>query len=203
MPRRCHGRTRYCWRVLSRRSLLQAGLASGGALLLASIASAATPDSDLAYLRLLIGVELLSGDFHDRGLGSGKLDADSSGLVTQMRADERAHYSGLATLVTSLGQIPATSDDIDFTYPAGSFASQSAILKLASKIEQLALGAYLGAVENVQTAQLRLPIGQIAANEAQHVSVLQKSLGAKPIGRPFATALSIDTVSAALDSYES
>ena len=182
---------------------MRTGLAGGGALLLPSFANAATPDSDLAYLRLLIGVELLSGDFHDRGLGSGKLDTDSSALMTQMRADERAHYNGLAALVASLGQIPATSDDIDFTYPAGSFASQPSILKLAAKIENLALGAYLGAVENVQTAQLRLPIGQIAANEAQHVSVLAKSQGARPIGRAFAAALSIDAVSAALDSYES
>ena len=45
-------------------------------------------------------------------------------------------------------------------------------MKLAASLEDLTLGAYLGAVENVQTPQLRLPIGQIAANEAQHVSAL-------------------------------
>jgi rubrerythrin len=166
-------------------------------------AQAATPDSDLAYLRLLIGVELLTADFYDHALTSGKLDPAATRLAKHIRADERAHYNGLATLVSSLGQVPATADDIDFTYPAGALASQAAILKLAQKLETLALGAYLGAVENVQTQQLRLPIGQIAANEAQHTSALAQRLGGHMIGAAFAPSLQIDAVSAALDAYES
>ena len=77
------------------------------------------------------------------------------------------------------------------------------MLKLATSLETLTLGAYLGAVENIQTAQLRLPIGQIAANEAQHVSALADAAGKPIIGRPFAASLQIDAVSAALDAYES
>jgi len=183
--------------VLTRRRLLHSGLVGGVVLAAPPLARAATPDSDLAYLRLLIGVELLTADAYDTALAGGKLDAAASRLLRQARADERAHYAGLAVEVTSLGQVPATSDDIDFTYPAGSFASQTAILKLASRLEALALGAYLGAVQNVQTAQLRLPIGQIAANEAQHASAIARALGAQPIGRAFAPALQIDAVSAA------
>jgi hypothetical protein len=77
------------------------------------------------------------------------------------------------------------------------------MLKLATSIESLTLGAYLGAVENIQTAQLRLPIGQIAANEAQHVSALADAAGKPIIGRAFPPALRIDAVSSALDAYES
>jgi hypothetical protein len=190
-------------RVLTRRRLLQTGLVGGVLLAAPPLAQAATPDSDLAYLRLLIGVELLTGDAYDRALASGKLDTAATSLVKQARTDERAHYNGLAVLVTNLGQVAATSDDIDFTYPAGSFGSQTATLKLASKLEALALGAYLGAVQNVQTAQLRLPIGQIAANEAQHGSAIARALGARLIGHAFAPALQIDAVSSALDAFES
>ena len=193
----------YGWRVLTRRRFLHTGLVGGALLAVPPLAHAGAPDSDLAYLRLLIGVELLTGDFYDRALAGGKLDPAASALAKQMRADERAHYDGLATLVTRLGQTPATAGDIDFTYPAGATASQGAILRLAQKLEALALGAYLGAVANVQTPQLRLPIGQIAANEAQHASALAHAVGAKPIGRAFAPSLQIDAVSAALDSYES
>jgi hypothetical protein len=191
---------------------LRRGVAGGGVLLasgsavsvLASAAAAATiPDNDLAYLRLLIGAELLAADFQTQALAGNKLSAASASAVRQMLADEKAHYSSLAQLVTAAGQIPATADDIDFTYPSGSFTSEGAIMKLADTIETLTLGAYLGAIENVQTAQLRLPIGQIAANEAQHVSALAQLSGQPVIGRAFAPSLQIGAVSAALDAYES
>jgi len=196
----------------SRAALLRRG-ARGGSLLfvsgsalaaLAKSAPAATlPDGDFAYLRLLIGAELLTVDFQTQALASGKLAAGVAGLVRQMLADEKAHYNGLANLMDEAGQTPATADDIDFSYPSGSFASAGAITKLADSLETLVLGAYLGAVENVQTAQLRLPIGQIAANEAQHLSALAPLSGRGPIGDAFASALQIDVVSAALDTYES
>ncbi len=52
-------------------------------------------------------------------------------------------------------------------------------------------------------AYLRLPIGQIVANEAQHVSALAGLVGRPAIGHAFAPSLSIDAVSAALDGNES
>jgi Ferritin-like domain len=196
----------------SRAALLRRG-AQGGSLLLlpgsalsafaGSAAAAAYPDGDLAYLRLLIGAELLAADFHAHALGSGRLSHGTAALVKQMLADENAHYGGLAALMNRAGQTPATSADIDFSYPQGSFASEGAIVKLAGTLESLALGAYLGAVENVQTPELRLPIGQIAANEAQHVGALASLSGRGPIGSAFAPALQINAVSAALDTYES
>ena len=196
----------------SRAGLLRRGAAGGGALLLSGstisalagpAAAATVPDNDLSHLRLLIGAELLAIDFQTHALASGKIPAASSALFKQMLADENAHYQGLANLMTGAGQVPATSDDINFAYPKGSFDSEASIMKLAGTLEGLALGAYLGAVQNVQTPQLRLPIGQIAANEAQHVSALAVSAGRPPIGRAFAPSLQIGAVSAALDTYES
>ena len=53
--------------------------------------------------------------------------------------------------MTGAGQVAATSHDINFAYPKGSFSSEASILKLAATLEALTLGAYLGAVESVQT----------------------------------------------------
>ena len=195
----------------SRAGLLRQGAAGGGALLLsgsaasvlAGSASAATiSDNDLSNLRVLIGTELLDIDFQTRALASGQLDSASSALFKELLGDENAHYRGLSNLMTGAGQVPATADDITFTYPKGSFDSQAAIMKLAGSLENITLGAYLGAVQNVQAAQLRLPIGQIAANEAQHVSALSVAAGRPVIGQAFASALQIDVVSATLDIYE-
>ena len=197
---------------LSRAGLLRRGAAGSGALLLsgsavsvfATAAGAATiPDNDLAYLRLLVGAELLAADFQAQAIASGRLTPALATATKRMLADEKAHYNSLSTLIAGAGQAPATSDDINFTYPKRSFGSEASMLKLATSIETLTLGAYLGAVENVQTPQLRLPIGQIAANEAQHVSALAVAVGKPIIGRAFAPALQIDAVSSALDAYES
>jgi hypothetical protein len=192
--------------------LLRHGVAGGAVLLasasavsaLAAPASAATiPDNDLAYVRLLIGAELLAADFQTHALASGELGRASTAVVKRMLADEQAHYGGLANLMALAGQTPASAGDINFTYPKGSFDFEASVLKLAASLENLALGAYLGAIENVQTPEWRLPIGQIAANEAQHVSALATASGRSPIGHAFAPSLPIATVSAALDAYES
>jgi hypothetical protein len=182
-------------------------LAAGGAVLFGALPAqtvAATPsDNDLAYLRLLVGAELLAADFQAKALSSRKVGRRSRRALKKMAADEKAHYARLARLVNAAGQPPATARDIDFTYPKGSFASESALLRTAAQIETVVLGAYLGAVENVETAALRLSVGQIAANEAQHVGALAELRGRSVIGGAFAPVLQIDAASAALDRFES
>jgi rubrerythrin len=198
---------------LSRAGLLKRGALGGGAFLVsasgvsafARAASADTiPDGDLAYLRLLIAAELLAVDFQGSALASGKLQRNGArALFRRIRADEKAHYAHLAALMTAASQTPATSADIDFTYPKGSFRSQASIVKLAGRLERLSVGAYVGAVENVQTPALRLAIGQIAANEAQHEGALAALAGRSAIGKAFAPAMQIGAVSDALDEFES
>jgi Ferritin-like domain len=200
---------------MSRSGFLQRGAVGGGALLvsasglaalgLANAASAATPppDGDLAYLRLLIAAELLAVDFQTNALAGGKLRHAAHAVVRRIRSDENSHYTLLAGVLTAAGQTPATSDDIDFSYPKGTFRSQASILRLAGRLEHLMVGAYLGAVGNVETPQLRLPIGQIAANEAQHQGAFA-ALGGQPVvGQAFAPALTIGAASDALDEFES
>jgi rubrerythrin len=137
-------------------------------------------------------------------LASGKLRHDgSAAVVRRMRVDERAHYTKLANLMTAAGQTPATAGDINFAYPRASFRSQASTLRLAGRLEHVLLGAYVGAIENVETPELRLPIGQIAANEAQHAGALAALVGRSAIGKAFAPSLSMASVSDALDEFES
>jgi rubrerythrin len=197
--------------VMSRRRLLRKGAVTGGAVLSGSVigtfagrAGAATvPGNDLAHLRLLVAAELLATDFQAKALAGGKLSRAAKTVLGKMAADDKAHYTRLAQLVTDAGQIPTTSGDIDFAYPKGTFASASSVLARAAQIETLVLGAYLGSLENVETRELRLPLGQIAANEAQHASALASLRGRAAIGRAFVPSLQIDAASAALDRFES
>ena len=193
---------------LNRSAFLRRGVGGGATVLglgaFAGRANAAgIPDGDLSYLRLLVGAELLKIDFANSALASGRLDTTATRLLRRLRADDSAHYAGLAALLNNAGQPPATPGDIDFSYPPGSFASKDRIARLAWQLTTLALGAYLGAVGNVQTDTVRLPLGQISANEAQQAGALAPFVGRPQIGGAFAPALPIDTVSAALDEFES
>jgi hypothetical protein len=179
-------------------------VSASGLAALPAVASADTvPDGDLAYLRLLIAAELLAFDFQTRALGSGKLRRAAHTLLRQIRSDENEHYNSLAALLKAAGGTPATSADIDFSYPKASFHSQASVMRLAGRLERLLVGAYLGAVESVETTSLRLPIGQIAANEAQHAGALAGLRGESVVGKAFAPALTMGAVSDALDAFES
>lgn len=204
MPSDNHGiATAFDRAGLLRRGALAVAAGTAVAALPRGAAAASVPDADLAYLRLVTAAELLKADFQQRALKSKKLGARAAGVVRRVQSDDAAHYAGLVVLMSGAGQQPTTAGDIDFTYPAGTFASERAILAFADNLGQLTLGAYLGALENVQTGALRLPFGQIAANEAQQLSALAPLLGRPTIGRAFAGAMSIDNVSSALDRYES
>jgi len=192
---------------MNRAQLLRRGVA-GSALLagsgaFAAVANAAPSDADLAALRLVIATELLKLDFATSAIGSGKADGPTTRLLHQMHADDTAHYNGLASLFTGAGQTPATAADIDFSYPSGTFASSRSIAKAVWELATTSLGAYLGALGTVQTPRFKLPLAQIAANEAQQVSAAG-ALGNGPmVGAAFAPALNADQVTTFLDVYES
>src|SRR4051794_38047429 len=150
---------------LTRRSLL----AAGAALAVAPRAAAdAIGDDDLAWLRLLVGTELFGGDFYANALTARKLAAKH---VRDALAAERQHYGLLAAQLSGAGATPATADDLDFAYPRGTFASAGSIAKQAVALESTFLGAYLGAVDGVQSPALKLPLARIAAAQAQHLAV--------------------------------
>ena len=195
----------YSRAALLRRGAVGSGvlLAGGSALALAPTASAAPTDEDLAYLRLLIALELLEVDFGTQALAANLLASDASRLFSAFLAQDKAHLAGLSSLMTGTGQIPATADDIDFSYPNGAFDTAEAIMKLAVTLEDLALGAYLGAIGSVLAPLWRQPLGQIAASEAFHGGALSELAGRPVLGRAFEPALSMDAVSAALDGFES
>jgi hypothetical protein len=167
---------------------------------LTSHASAAVPDGDLAYARLLAALELLSLDFYTRAIGAG-----GAGQLELRRARgaERRHYDLAAAMLTEAGQVPATAQDIDFSYPRGSFGSRAAIARLGVRLESLSLGAYLGAVRSLQTPLYREHAARAAASEAQHLSVFAAAVGGRRLGPPLPAALPIAHVSDALDAYTS
>ncbi len=173
--------------LLTRAAALRLG--AGAAL---GLSASAPPDTDLAYARLLVAVELLADDFYTQALA-----VDASPALHEARANERAHYAGLANLLKSDGQTPAVAGDIDFSYPKEGFSSVASVRKLGAALETLQLGAYLGAADGLVSEPLRGIVTRIAANEAQHLTVFQ------PFRASFPVALTIEQASDALAEYTS
>jgi Ferritin-like domain len=185
--------------VLTRAGLLRRGagvaLAASAAGALARAAAAdAPPDADLAWGRLLVATELLADDFYTRIIGPGGV---TQARLHEARANERAHYAALAAILSTAGQTPATADDIDFSYPAGAFATAVSVARLGVKLEMLQLGAYLGAADALASEPIRAIAARIGANEAQHLTIFQ------PFHNSFPVALTIEQASTALAEYTS
>ena len=198
--------------VLDRRQLLARG-AKGGVTLLATggiasvlsprAAADSLPDGDLAYARLLIGIEVLALDFLTQAIAARQFGPGTTAFMRRARFNEGEHYAAVAQILTGAGQVAATAADFDFSYPAKSFASKGAIAKLGVALETLSVGAYLGAVDALHTNALKLPVARIAANEAEHLGAFKALTDGDPVGNSFPDALTIDAASNAFDLYAS
>jgi hypothetical protein len=198
---------------VSRGQLISRGAKGGAALLLTSslsgslvdsaVAADTVPDGDLAYARLLVAAELLGLDFYARAIASKRLSGDPLGSMKRARLNERAHYDTMSEILSGAGQIAAVASDFDFSYPKGAFASKSSIAKLGVRLEAAFMGAYLGAVEGLQTNALKQLVAQIAANEAEHLSVFMRLSGRSPVGIALPRPLTIDEASNTLDVFTS
>jgi hypothetical protein len=195
---------------ISRAQLLSHGAKRSAVLLLAGSAAGAVaasasadsiPDADLAYARLLVGAELLASDFYAQAIASQQFSGDVLKYVKRALFNEQEHYQTVSEVLTGAGQTPAAAGDFAFAYPKGTFASKASIAKLGVTLETAFLGAYVGAVDGLQTAGLKQPVARIAASEAQHLSLFAQLSGGDPIGISFPSPLTIDEASNALDAF--
>jgi hypothetical protein len=180
-------------------TLLVAGSALGRFVETAS--AAPLPTGDLAYARLLVGVELLASDFYSQAIAAANSTPAVTWYLKRASFNEQEHYQSVAGILTGAGLVPAVPGDIDFSYPAEAFAGQGSIVKLAQQLENLSLGAYLGAIAGLQTAALTGGLAQIATCEAQHAGYFATLLGGKTFRSSFPPALTIDQVSNTLDTF--
>jgi rubrerythrin len=190
--------------LLARSALGGAGLLAGASSVgrLVEVASAdPLPTTDLAYARLLVGAELLAADFYSQAVAAANSGPSVTWYLKRALANEKDHYASVAQILSGAGLTPAVADDIDFSYPAGTFASQGSVLKFARQLEETILGAYLGALSGIQTSSLKGALGRIAACEAQHAAYFTTALGGKTFSDSFPTALPIDQASNAFDAY--
>lgn len=194
----------------TRADLLKRGARGGAALAVAGGALGTLADSavadpisaqDMAYVRLLIGAELLASDFYSQAVAASTAKGAVARYLERAYLNEQEHYQSVAGILSGALVTPAVSADFDFSYPSGTFATQAAIVKEAAKIEGLVLGAYLGALGGITSNSFKTGLAQIAACEAQHASYFTTASGGKAFWLSFPPALTVQQASDAMAAY--
>ena len=195
---------------ITRGQLVSRSAKGGAALLVAgsalgqfveSAAADPLPGTDLAFARLLVGAELLAVDFYSQAIAAANSGPIVAGYLNRAYGNEQAHYQSVAEIISGAGFTPATSADIDFSYPAGTFESEGSIVRFARALEGTILGTYLGAIAGIQTVSFNAGLVRIAACEAQHSAYFTTALGGKAFEFSFPPALTIDQASNAFDAF--
>jgi hypothetical protein len=195
---------------ISRADLLRRGARGGAALVVAGavvgvLTETASADplstQDLAYARLLVGAELLASNFYSQAIAASNTSGSVMRYLKKAYLNEQEHYQSVSGILSGSNNTPAVSGDVSFGYPAGTFESESSILKAAAQLETLMLGTYLGAVGGMVSNTFRTGIAQIAACEAQHSSYFTSMTGGKAYSLSFPPALTMQQASDAMASY--
>ena len=195
---------------LTRADLFRRGAQGGAAIavaggVLGTLAETASADpisaQDMAYVRLLVGAELLASDFYSQAIASAQATGSAAQYLKRAYLNEQEHYQSVSGILSGASVTPAVSGDFDFSYPAGTFDTPAAIFKQAAKLEAMVLGSYLGAIGAMQTSQFKTGLAQIAACEAQHASYFNSRTGGKAFWLSFPPALTIQQASDAMAAY--
>jgi len=196
--------------TISRGQFLSRSAKGGAAVLVAGATlsqlvdtadAAALPLGDTASIRLLVGAELLASDFYTQAIDASVTSKSVTKFLKLAYFNEQEHYVSIAGILSGEGVTAAVSNDVTYTYPDGTFASQQSIVSFAAGLEKIILGTYLGALSAIQTTSLLSGIGEIAACEAQHSSYFNLANGGQVFRQSFPTALTQSEATAAMAVY--
>jgi rubrerythrin len=175
---------------LSRRALLSSLSLSVGAIATTALAARAqntstntTPmdapagaPSDLEILNFALGLELLELDFYTRAIEAQTARAFLKGrlaeVITTIRDHEAAHVEALRSAITGAGGTPVGAA-ASYSYPADVFISPVSFARYAVSLEEIGIGAYLGAAGKLKSRDLRRAAASIYGAETRHTAVLR------------------------------
>jgi Ferritin-like domain len=187
----------------TRRGFVARGIAFGGgaaavALFGDTATAGAATDSDVAaFGNAAVGAERIAVAFYSNALGLASSFGVSADLAkgTLLNAAHREYFeaarnqeaSHLATLLSLGLSFPFTK----FAFPAGTFQSAPAMLAMGEQLENIFIGAYLGAIKVSATVADSLGIfvaeaaAQIMGVECEHRVLIRDIAGEDPPNNRF------------------
>ncbi|MBI4469322.1 MAG: ferritin-like domain-containing protein [Acidobacteria bacterium] len=166
---------------VSRRDALRTlALAGGSGLAAIMIAGGRQPvfsqsvEGDLAILTAALYLEHEAIAAYQAGAESGLLPAPIVKVAIAFQGDHKYHRDGIAGAIQTLGGVPAEAER---RYRFGALRTDTDILKLARRLEQGAVDAYVTLASNIQNRTVLDFAAHVLADEVRHVTVLKNALG--------------------------
>lgn len=139
---------------------------------------------DVRILNTALGAELEAVAAYEVGAKSGLLQKPVQSLALTFQGHHKEHADILAKTIAKLGGKAAPAKD-KYNFPTDTLKSQNDVLRFAAKLEQGAVGAYLGAVPLFHDRDLSKAAASILGDEAMHWAVLRQALGEVPVPSAF------------------
>ncbi len=155
-----------------------AAVVGGGSLLgmLPSVASAATPASDVAILNFALTLEYLEAEFYAGArANAGIFKGDTRNFVDVVARHEATH---VAFLKKALGS--AAVKKPKFNFKGTNNTNQATFQKTAQLLEDTGVSAYLGQVGLIKTKSILGAAGTILTVEARHAAWIRNIRKAPP-----------------------
>ena len=164
---------------------------------------AAPPSGDLDIVRFALTMERLEAAFYAQVVAAHQkrayLPARSFALAQELAAAEADHVQALEGVLTGAGEeVPATPS---FQFPNEVFISPIGYAWFAYTLEEIGIGAYLGAVGKIQNDGLRKSAAAIYGAEARHAALLRTLAGFEFAPRYFESPLTVDQVTTLITPY--
>ncbi|KAI9449641.1 ferritin-like domain-containing protein [Lactarius psammicola] len=151
-----------------------------------------TDNNTLLVLQFAHVLEQLETQFYKEALGKFQAsDFTSAGFssadipiqqFTAIQSDEASHVTALEAVITSFGEKPLSTCKFDFSSVLTDVATMAPVARL---VENVGVGAYLGAAHLVEDPVILTTAASIATIEARHQTILNVMQGGSAIPQGF------------------
>ncbi len=159
--------------------------------------------SDLEILNFALGLERLEAAFYAQVLGAHQTRAYLTGRLLESAREigtiEISHVETLQSAIIASGGTLAPV--ATFKFPNNVFISPVAFAWFGYTLEEIGIGAYLGAVGQIQSTGLRKAAASIYGSEVRHAALLRSLGGFTFSPRYFESPLTVAQVQALVAPY--
>ena len=159
-------------------------LAGKGALAAQQSGGSEGAPADIQILNTALGAEHEAIAAYQLGAESKLLQKPVLDLAVTFQGHHKEHADLLAKTVEKLGGKPVLAKS-GYSFPVDQLKTQTDVLRLAAKLEQGAVSAYLGAVPLFGNRDLAKAAASILGDEAMHWAILRNALGEAPVPSAF------------------